>query len=383
MNDNPAQKIQAFFKQTNAKIPLHEPIFCGAEWQYVKDCLDTGWVSSVGSYVDRFEQDLADYTGTKHAVVVANGTAALHISFLLAGVEPDDEVLIPSLTFIATANAVKYCNAIPHFVDSNKNNLGVDSDKLREYLTNNTTQKNKKCINNTTGRIIRALCVMHTLGHPVDLDPLVQICNEFNIVLVEDAAEALGSYYKGTHVGNFGLINALSFNGNKIITTGGGGAILTNDDKLAEQAKHITTTAKVPHPWQYQHDMVGFNYRMPNLNAAVGCAQLEKLDEFLQAKRNLAKRYQDYFQTLDGFDFILEPKYAKSNYWLNAVLIPKTNELESIIEDLNQAGIAVRPIWRLLHTLEMYAQCPKMNLEQAEFLQSKIICLPSSVSLQK
>lgn len=376
-----AEIIKDFYSTAKTPLPLHEPQFSGSEWKYVKDCIDTGWVSSVGSYVDRFEHDLANYIGVKHAIVVMNGTAALHVCFLLAGVCPGDEVLMPALTFIATANAVSYCSAIPHFIDSELNTLGIDCEKLKDYLYKETFQKDNVCINKTTGRPIRAICVMHTLGHPVDLDQIAEVCSAFNIVLVEDAAEGLGSFYKGKHVGTFGLLNAVSFNGNKIITTGGGGAILTNDDKLAKMAKHITTTAKAPHSWRYEHDMVGFNYRMPNINAALGCGQLEVLNEFLEKKRNLALSYSHYFKEKDGIEFFLEPGYAKSNYWLNAVYMPNIKSIDTIICCLNENKIHVRPIWDLLHTLDMYKECPRMDLEQAENIASKLICLPSSVSL--
>ena len=269
---------------------LHKPSFSGNEWLYLKECLDSTFVSSVGKFVDRFEVDLANITGAKHAVAVVNGTAALHIALKLAGVQAGDEVLIPSLTFIATANAVTYCNASPHFVDSEEVTLGVDAAKLRHYLTHQTEQRAGQCVNRDTGQVIRVLVPMHTFGHPVDVDGLVAIAHDFNIALVEDAAESLGSYYHGQHTGTFGLLGTLSFNGNKTITSGGGGAILTNDAVLARHAKHLTTTAKLPHAWEYSHDEIGYNYRLPNLNAALGCAQLEQLPAMLAAKRELFTR---------------------------------------------------------------------------------------------
>jgi len=262
-------------------IALHEPSFAGNEWTYVKDCLDTGWVSSVGAYVDRLEADLSAYAGVRNAIAVVNGTAALHICLILAGVKANDEVLIPALTFVATANAVAYCGAVPHFADVEERTLGIDPTRLADYLTTTAELRSGGCYNRRTGRRIKAVVAMHTFGHPVDLDPLWRHCLRFGIELIEDAAESLGSFYKGRHTGNWGRLAAVSFNGNKIVTTGGGGAILTNDQELALQARHITTTAKIPHRWAFDHDRIGYNYRLPNINAALGCAQLEQLPGFL------------------------------------------------------------------------------------------------------
>jgi perosamine synthetase len=362
-------------------VSLHEPLFSGNEWPYVKECIDTAWVSSVGKYVDRFECDLADFTGARYAIATSNGTSALHISYLLAGIKPGDEVLVPTLTFVATTNALSYCGAIPHFIDAEPDHLGVDPFVLDVYLSEVTDQKNGECFNRLSGRPIRALCVMHTLGHPVDLDPLEQLCQKYNLILLEDAAEALGSYYKGVHVGHRGKLGALSFNGNKIITTGGGGAILTNDERLAKRAKHLTTTAKVPHPWLFQHDEVGYNYRLPNLNAALGCAQLEKMSVFLEAKRTLAQRYEKAFSVCPDARFLKEPVYAKSNYWLNAILLNDENNRDHTLRALNDAGIASRPLWNLQHTLPMYRDCPRMPLSVAEKLQKILVKIPSSVKL--
>jgi perosamine synthetase len=282
------------------QIALHEPSFSGNEWKYLKECLDTGWVSSVGKFVDKFEQDLVDYTGAQHAIVTVNGTSALHISFHLAGVLRFDEVLVPALTFVGTVNAISYCGATPHFIDCEKRYLGIDAVSLDDYLKSISSQVNGICVNRFTKRPIRCLCVMHTLGHPVDLDEIEKVCQKYHLVLIEDAAEALGSYYKGTHVGHQGLLGTLSFNGNKIITTGGGGAILTNDANIAREAKHLTTTAKLPHLWEFQHDKIAYNYRLPNINAALGCAQLEKITEFLQAKRYLMQQYTTAFSSIEG-----------------------------------------------------------------------------------
>ena len=276
--------LKAVLPAGGMPVPLHEPSFGGNEWLYVKECIDTGWVSSVGKFVDRFEQQLADYTGVKHAVAVVNGTAALHVCLKLVGVEQEDEVLTPTLTFIATANAISYCGATPHFVDSDEATLGLDPQKLGLYLQEIAEIRPEGCFNKKTGRRIKAVLPMHTFGHPVDLDPLVEICRSYQLELVEDAAESLGSYYKGRHTGNWGKVSALSFNGNKVITTGGGGAILTNDEKLGKLAKHLTTTARGPHKWSFIHDQIGFNYRLPNINAALGCAQMELLPKFLESR---------------------------------------------------------------------------------------------------
>lgn len=364
-------------------LPLHEPNFGGNEWTYVKECLDTGWVSSVGKFVDQFEVELAAYTGVKRAIAVVNGTAALHVCLLLAGVEPDDEVLIPALTFIATANAVSYCGALPHFIDSEEKTLGVDPLKLAAYLDEITEQRPNGCYNRQTGRRIKAMVPMHTFGHPVDLDPLLEVCRRFNIALIEDAAESLGSFYKGRHTGQWGVLSALSFNGNKTITTGGGGAILTNNEELGRLAKHVTTTAKVPHRWEFNHDMVGYNYRMPNINAALGCAQLEQLPNFLTVKRDLAERYRQAFSNVTGIQFFSEPPNSRSNYWLNTLLLDKefAGQRDVLLEVANDAGIMTRPAWTLMHKLPMFTCCPKMDLSVAESLELRLINIPSSVTL--
>lgn len=364
-------------------VGLHEPCFMGKEWDYVKDCLDTGWVSSVGKYVDRFEQQLADYLGVKRAVAVVNGTAALHICLLLAGVEPGDEVLMPALTFVATANAVSYCGATPHFVDSEMGTLGLDPHKLADYLSEIAYLKDGCCINKGTDRRITAVVPMHTFGHPVDLEPLAELCRRFKLVLVEDAAESLGSYYKGRHTGNWGKVSALSFNGNKVITTGGGGALVTNDEELGKLAKHLTTTAKKPHKWMFMHDRVAFNYRMPNINAALGCAQLEMLPGFLQRKRALARRYQEALAAVEGVTFFVEPEFSQSNYWLNAILLDngKAADRDQILQMTNDAGIMTRPAWTLMPDLPIYKNCPCMDLTTARVIERTLINIPSSASL--
>jgi perosamine synthetase len=366
-------------------IALHEPCFSGNEWNYVEECLDTGWVSSVGKFVDRFESDLAEFTGVKRAVAVVNGTAALHICLKLVGVTAGDEVLIPTLTFVATANAVTYCGATPHFVDSEFKTLGMDPQKLDGYLRDVAEMKQDGCYNRQTSKRIRAVVPMHTFGHPVDLDALTAVCDRYRIPMVEDAAESLGSYYKGKHTGNRGRVSALSFNGNKVITTGGGGAILTNDEELGRLAKHMTTTARVPHAWDLAHDMVGYNYRLPNINAALGCAQLEQLPSFLERKRALAERYKSIFQNIKGVSFFTEPGNARSNYWLNAILIDEQHatQRDALLELTNQNGIQTRPAWTLMHRLPMFNEAPRMDLSVAENISSRLINIPSSAALGK
>lgn len=362
---------------------LHEPRFAGNEWRYVKECLDTGWVSSVGKFVDRFEAQLAEITGARHAIAVVNGTAALHVALKLVGVEPGDEVLAPALTFVATANAISYCGAVPHFVDSDLHTLGLDPAKLDDYLQTISEMRPEGCINRRTGRRIKAVVPMHTFGHPVDLDPLADVCRRFQLDLIEDAAESLGSYYKGHHTGNWGRIAALSFNGNKIVTTGGGGALLTNDPELARLAKHVTTTAKVPHRWAFVHDQIGYNYRLPNLNAALGCAQLEQLPDFLERKRHLAERYGTAFADVPDVTFVREPAFGRSNYWLNAILLAEdaADERDTVLEALNSEGWMSRPAWALMPSLPMYSECQAMDLSVASSLERRLINLPSSVQL--
>ncbi|AOY84382.1 LegC family aminotransferase [Moorena producens JHB] len=364
-------------------VPLHEPRFTGSEWDYLKECLDSTFVSSVGQFVDRFEGELAAYTGAKHAVAVVNGTAALHVALRLAGVQAKDEVLIPALTFIATANAVAYCGAIPHLVDSEAHTLGVDPLALRDYLKTIAEISDGQCINRLTNRVIRVLVPMHTFGHPVDLDGLLAVAQDFHLTLIEDAAESLGSWYHGQHTGTFGQMGTLSFNGNKTITTGGGGAILTNDSELARQAKHLTTTAKMPHRWEYVHDQIGYNYRMPNLNAALGCAQLEQLPGFLMAKRCLFDQYQTAFKDVPSVEIIKEPEGCRSNYWLQTLMLEESvaSQRDEILTATNEAGLMTRPVWRLMHRLSPYQDCPRMNLPVAEGLERRLINLPSSAGL--
>jgi perosamine synthetase len=387
MSDSPdlaGQVVTAIRSVVGAgPVSLHEPSFNGNEWIFLKECLDSTFVSSVGKFVDRFEHDLVKFTGAKYAIAVVNGTAALHIALKLAGVRSGDEVLVPALTFIATTNAVTYCNATPHFVDSEIGTLGVDAAKLRNYLIDHTEQRSGQCINRATGQVIRALVPMHTFGHPVDIDSLIAIAHDFNIALVEDAAESLGSFYHGQHTGTFGLLGTLSFNGNKTITTGGGGAVLTNDAALARHAKHLTTTAKLPHVWEFRHDEVGYNYRMPNLNAALGCAQLEQLPEKLYAKKALFARYQIAFKQVVGIKLISEPVQCQSNYWLQTLLLDaeNVNERDAILKATNQAGFMTRPAWTLINELTPFRGCPHMDLIMAKSLEQRLINIPSSSHL--
>lgn len=371
-----ARLIKAAYQKET--VGLHEPTFNHREVEYVTDCVESGWVSSVGAYVTRFEQELAHFVGVKRAVSVVNGTAALHICLKLVGVVEDDEVLIPSLTFVATANAVSYIRAVPHFVDVNRESLGIDPAKLEKHLETIGEFRQGELYNKQTNRRIKALVPMHTFGHPCMMDELIAVCEKFNLELVEDAAESLGSYYKGKHTGSFGRVSAVSFNGNKIITTGGGGAILTDDETLADYAKHLTTTAKVPHQWMYLHDEIGFNYRMPNLNAALGCAQLEKLPSFIESKRNLTETYSHWFEEIEGVRLFKELPTARSNYWLQTMLIEDGSNKEEILEFLNGQGVMCRPVWIPLHTLNMYQSCPRSDLSETEYLSATIISLPST-----
>lgn len=372
--------VRAVVQNAGKNIALHEPEFRGNEWAYVRECLDTGWVSSAGKFVDRFEAMLTDFTGAAHAVATVNGTAALHVCLQLVGVERGDEVLIPSLTFIATANAVSYRGATPHFVDSEERTLGVDATKLDTYLCDVAEVRSGHCVNRYTGATIRALVPMHTFGHPVDLDAILELCARWRIALVEDAAESLGSWYRGRHTGNFGRVAGLSFNGNKVVTTGGGGAILTNDPEIGKLAKHLTTTARVAHRWSFIHDQVGYNYRLPNLNAALGCAQIEQLPDFLARKRQLAERYIETFRDIVGVTVLREPDKCRSNYWLNVLLLNQADQiaLDAILTALNDIGLMARPVWTLMHRLPMYAACPRMDLSCAEMLEQRIVNLPSS-----
>lgn len=373
-------RLRAVIGSPDTSVPLHVPCFHGRELEYVSECITTGWVSSVGSFVDRFELDLAAFTGARRAVALVNGTCALQLALHVMGVKPNDEVLIPALTFVATANAAAHLRAVPHFVDSEDVTLGMDPDKLAEHLANIVETHGNTCVNRHTGRKIAAIVPMHTFGHPARLEPLMELARRYQLPLVEDAAESLGSSYAGRHTGLWGQLGVLSFNGNKTITTGGGGAIITNDEELARRAKHLSTTARQPHGWEFVHDETGFNFRMPNLNAALGCAQLEQLTGFLKRKRRLAQAYQRAFANLCGVQFVEEPPHSQSNYWLCTLkLLDDTPDpLPEILRATNAANFGTRPAWRLLPNLPMYKDCPAGDLTVARSLARKLINLPSS-----
>jgi perosamine synthetase len=365
-------------------VLLHRPYLPASASQYVGECVKTGWVSSAGAYVTKFEQLLAQVTGAKRAVAVVNGTAALEICFRLAGVQAGEEVLCPSLTFVATANAISHCGAIPHFVDVTTDRLSICPEALRSHLkTIAKLDSAGRTINRDTGRPIAALCLMHCFGHPGEIDEIVAICDEFKLLFIEDAAESLGSYYNSKHTGRFSRLAAISFNGNKIVTTGGGGAILSDDEELADLAKHVTSTAKIPHAWEFHHDYVAWNFRMPNLNAALGVSQLEILPDILGWKRQLADRYADAFGDLAGVKFVGEPSDCRSNFWLNAVRLEGASleDRNEVLKVLNEAGYQSRPIWEPMHQLGIYTHCPRAELPRTEQLKSEIVNIPSSADL--
>ena len=364
----------------SSPIALHEPNIGQRENELVSKCLASGWVSSVGEYISEFEQGLAKFTNSKHAIAVVNGTAALHLALHSVGVKPGDEVLVPTLSFVATANAVSHCGAIPHFVDSDPETLGLDPLALREHLRANASLRDGELHNTSTGRRIIAVVPMHTFGHPMQIEALIDVAKEFNLVVVEDAAESIGSYVGSTHTGTFGRCSSLSFNGNKTITTGGGGAILTNDSGLAQRIRHLATTAKMPHDYEYIHDAVAFNYRMPNINAALGCAQLSRLDDFLSAKRVLAKKYSEGFSSARSMQFVAEPHGTTSNYWLNTIRLskPDLSLRDELLVAARANGYMCRPAWNLLHTLPMYESSPRAKLPVAQNLWQSLINIPSS-----
>ena len=364
--------------QTQDFIPLHEPRFVGNEIKYISDCIDSTFVSSVGMFVGQFEQKIADYTDSNYAIATNNGTSALHISLLLADVGQNDEVITQPVTFVATCNAIRYCGAEPVFIDVDRDTMGLSPSALKYFLENNTTIKNQQCINNITGRIVKACMPMHTFGHPCRIDEIKEICDKYHLFLLEDAAESVGSKYKGRHTGTFGQVGVMSFNGNKIITAGGGGCIITNDKTLAKKAKHLTTTAKVPHKWNFNHDVVGYNYRMPNLNAALLLAQLENLDNFIISKRKLANMYEAFFDDSD-YIFVKEPVNSKSNYWLNSILFSDKQQRDNFLDDTNSSGIMTRPIWTLMNKLPMYKDAQCGNLTNAKWLEGRVVNIPSSV----
>lgn len=365
------------------EVPLHAPCFIGNEKKYLAECVDTTFVSSVGQFVDRFEEKMAQYTGAARAVTCVNGTNALHLALLLVGVARGDEVLTQALTFIATCNAIRYIDAHPVFLDVDQSTMGLSPDAMRDWLFKNAEMKDSQCFNKNTQRRIKACVPMHTFGHPARIDEIAAVCEEYHIELVEDAAESLGSLYKGQHTGLFGRVGVISFNGNKTITTGGGGMLLLNNEELGAQAKHLTTQAKVPHRWEFIHDRVGYNYRMPNINAALGCAQLEHLEEFVLNKRETAEKYHAFFATIDDMDYFLEPENCRSNYWLNTILLKDRQAQQDFLQYTNAHGIMTRPAWQLMNRLEMFKGCETDGLKHTQWLEERIVNIPSSVNLKK
>lgn len=371
--------IRDTFSEPEQGIILHDPRFCGNERKYLLEAMDSNFVSSVGAYVGKFEDAVAAYTGSPQAVAAVNGTAALHIAMLLAGVRAEEEVITQPVSFIATCNAISYCGARPVFVDVDRDTMGMSPEKLADYLGRNSLKKaDGCCYNNKTGRRFAAIVPMHTFGHPCRIDAIVEIADKYGIPVVEDAAESVGSLYKGRHTGLFGAYGALSFNGNKIITTGGGGMILVADAEKAKLAKHITTTAKVPHRWEYRHDYTAYNYRLTNLAAALGCGQIEQLEHFVQIKRDLAAKYSEFFAGI-GVDFMREPAESRANYWLNAVRLKDRAERDAFLAYTNDHGVMTRPIWILNNKLDMYAGCECADLTNSEWLEDRVVNIPSSV----
>ena len=369
--------IQNTYK-TVELIPLHEPRFIGNEKKYLNECIDSTFVSSIGKFVNQFEDKIAEYTGVKYAVATSSGTSALHIALLLSGIEDNDEVITQALSFVATCNAINYCGASPIFVDVDRDTMGLSPTALRNYLEKNTIIQNQKCINNATGKIIKACIPMHTFGHPCRVDEIKDICDKYHIYLIEDAAESLGSFYKGKHTGTFGQMGVMSFNGNKIITAGGGGCILTDDESLAKKAKHLTTTAKAPHRWEYNHNMIGYNYRMPNLNAALILAQLEQLDIFVENKRLIYDKYRRFFKDFD-IELMTELKGSRSNYWLNSLVFQDCKQKNIFLNKVNSEGVMTRPIWTLMNKLDMFKDCQSDSLRVSNWLEERVVNIPSGV----
>lgn len=364
---------------TNDFVPLSVPVFTGNEKKYLEECIDSTFVSSVGKFVDRFEEMVAEYTGAKKAVVCVSGTNALHMAMMLVGVERNDEVITQALTFIATCNAISYIGAHPVFIDVDKDTMGLSPKAVKAWLETNAEIKKNSCYNKNTGRRIKCCVPMHTFGHPVHLDELVEVCNAWHIELIEDAAESIGSFYKGKHTGTFGKVGAISFNGNKTITTGGGGMLLFNDEELAKFAKHLTTQAKVSHRWEFRHDHIGYNYRMPNINAALGCAQMENLEQFVLNKRETASIYADFFKNTDGIEYFVEPENCRANYWLNAVILKDKHAQLEFLQQTNDNGVMTRPIWELMNRLPMFEHCQNDGLENSIWLADRVVNIPSSV----
>lgn len=365
--------------QSSEIIPLHRPLFVGNEKKYIEECIDSSYVSSVGKFVDEFEQNFASYTGAKYAVATTNGTAALHTALILGNVKPNDEVITQPLTFVATCNAITYCEASPVFIDVEKDTMGLSPVALENFLESNAVFDGIRCINKYSGKAIKACIAMHTFGHPCRIDRIRELCDQYNIFLIEDSAESVGSLFKDKHTGTYGHVGIMSFNGNKIITAGGGGCVVTNDLNLAKKAKHITTTSKVPHSWNFIHDMIGYNYRMPNLNAALLLAQLENIDDFVAKKRALASKYDEFFRIQDECIFFTEPNKSRSNYWLNSVIFKNTITKNLFLEQTNLQGVRTRPVWTLMHKLKMFSNCFAGDLKNSEWIESRVVCIPSSV----
>ena len=366
--------------QTKDFIPLHEPRFIGNEKKYLNECIDSTFVSSVGKFVDRFEEDISKFTNAKYTVATMNGTSALHISLLISGVESGHEVITQPLSFVASCNAISYCMAQPIFVDVDKDTMGMSPLALESFLKENAIVKNQQCVNKFSGNIIKACIPMHTFGHPCRIDEIKDICDKYYISLIEDAAESIGSFYKDKHTGTYGQMGLISFNGNKIITGGGGGCIITDDEILAKKAKHLTTTAKVSHKWEYTHNMIGYNYRMPNLNAALLTSQLENLGTFLSSKRSVAMAYKEFFKD-KPYGFVEEPANCHSNYWLNAIILQDKEERDLFLYETNSKGVNTRPIWTLMNKLPMFKDAQCGNLTNAEWLEERVVNIPSSVIL--
>jgi aminotransferase in exopolysaccharide biosynthesis len=373
--------IREIYKTPTGFLPLHEPRFIGNEEKYVLDAIKSTFVSSVGEYVNRFEEMMCQITGAKHVVAMVNGTNALHLGLELIGVKQGDEVLTQPLTFVSTANAISYCKATPHFIDVDKDTMGLSPMKLKAHLQEIAEIKNGHCYNRNTGRRIAACVPMHTFGLALYIEELKTVCDEYNIPIVEDAAESLGTYANDKHTGTFGEIGIFSFNGNKTVTCGGGGALVTNNDALAKKAKHLSTQAKVPHKWEYTHDEIGYNYRMPNLNAALACAQLEMLPQFIENKRKTHHMYASYLKNNTALQLAEEIENTKSNYWLNAILLESKEKREEFLTFTNENGIMTRPIWKLMNHLDLFKDCPKGNLVNAEYLEERIVNITSSVRI--
>ena len=378
------QKVISFIRKTYSTptefIPLHEPRFIGNEKKYVMDAIDSTFVSSVGKYVDQFEEMIKKYTGAKYAIAVVNGTAALHMSLILSGVKRDELVITQALSFVATCNAISYIGAEPVFIDIDPKTLGLSAESLRNFLKN-VELIDGIAIHRPSGKKVAACIPMHTFGFPVEIDTIIELCNQYNIPVIEDAAESIGSTYKNKHTGTFGLLGTYSFNGNKTITCGGGGIIVTNNDEIGKLAKHLTTQAKGPHRWEYVHDHIGYNYRCPNLNAALACAQLEKLEEFIENKRNTSNEYKDFFSEIDEIEYLEEPENSKSNYWLHAVLLKNREERDLFLEKMNDNGVMSRPIWALMNKLPMFKHCIHDGLKNSLEIESRLVNIPSSVRI--